>query len=57
MVWYRLHPSRHLLLLLGRDSGRVTFPLDSPTVICMIMIGAVLINFFLFAENVSCGLR
>lgn len=40
-----------LLLLLGLDFGGVTFSWDSPTVICMIVFGALLIGFFLFAEK------
>ncbi|KAL4733133.1 MFS general substrate transporter [Aspergillus similis] len=40
-----------LLLLLGLDFGGVTFPWDSPTVICMIVFGSVLFGFFLFAEK------
>jgi MFS family permease len=40
-----------LLLLLGLDFGGVTFPWNSPTVICLIMFGAVLIGFFLYAEK------
>ncbi|PLB50092.1 MFS general substrate transporter [Aspergillus steynii IBT 23096] len=40
-----------VLLLLGLDFGGVTFPWDSPVVICMIVIGAALIGFFLFAEK------
>ncbi|EEP77447.1 predicted protein [Uncinocarpus reesii 1704] len=40
-----------VLLLLGLDFGGVTFPWDSPTVICMIVFGTLLIGFFLFAEK------
>ncbi|PYH94827.1 MFS general substrate transporter [Aspergillus ellipticus CBS 707.79] len=40
-----------LLLLLGLDFGGVAFAWDSPTVICMIVFGTVLIGFFLFAEK------
>ncbi|PWY89946.1 MFS general substrate transporter [Aspergillus heteromorphus CBS 117.55] len=40
-----------LLLLLGLDFGGVTFVWNSPTVICMIVFGSVLIGFFLFAEK------
>ncbi|KAF3481901.1 uncharacterized protein GIQ15_04660 [Arthroderma uncinatum] len=40
-----------VLLLLGLDFGGVTFPWNSPTVICMIVFGTLLIGFFLFAEK------
>ncbi|EFR03593.1 hypothetical protein MGYG_06587 [Nannizzia gypsea CBS 118893] len=40
-----------VLLLLGLDFGGVTFPWNSPTVICMIVFGTALIDFFLFAEK------
>ena len=40
-----------LLLLLGLDFGGVTFAWDSPTIICMIVFGTLLIGFFLFAEK------
>ena len=40
-----------LLLLLGLNFGGVTFAWRSPTVICMIVFGTLLIGFFLFAEK------
>ena len=40
-----------ILLLLGLDFGGVTFAWDSPTVICMIVFGTLLIGFFFFAEK------
>ena len=40
-----------LLLLLGLDFGGVTFAWDSPTVICMLVFGSLLIGFFLLAEK------
>jgi len=40
-----------ILVLLGLDFGGVTFPWDSPTVICMLVFGTLLIGFFLFAEK------
>ncbi|KAL5360655.1 MFS general substrate transporter [Aspergillus floccosus] len=40
-----------LLLLLGLDFGGMTFPWHSPTVICMIVFGFLLLSFFLFAEK------
>ncbi|KAF7589809.1 hypothetical protein BBP40_003618 [Aspergillus hancockii] len=40
-----------LLLLLGLDFGGVTFAWNSPTVICMIVFGILLVGFFLFAEG------
>ncbi|KAL4784932.1 major facilitator superfamily-domain-containing protein [Aspergillus varians] len=40
-----------LLLLLGLHFGGVTFAWDSPTVICMIVFGLLLIGFFLFTEK------
>jgi MFS family permease len=40
-----------LLLLLGLDFGGVTYAWDSPTVICMLVFGSLLIGFFLLAEK------
>lgn len=40
-----------LLLLLGLDFGGVTFAWDSPTVICMVVFGTLLVGFFIFAER------
>lgn len=40
-----------VLVLLALDFGGVTFPWDSPTVICMLVFGTLLIGFFLFAEK------
>jgi MFS family permease len=40
-----------LLLLLGLDFGGVTFDWDSPTIICMLVFGSLLIGFFLLAEK------
>ncbi|KAK4501084.1 hypothetical protein PRZ48_006890 [Zasmidium cellare] len=40
-----------LMLLMGLDFGGVTFPWDSPTVICLIVFGLVLIGFFIFTEK------
>jgi len=40
-----------VLLLLGLDFGGVTFAWDSPTVICLVAFGSVLIGFFLYAEK------
>ncbi|RDW81831.1 hypothetical protein BP6252_02943 [Coleophoma cylindrospora] len=40
-----------LLLLLGLDFGGVTFAWNSPTVICMVVFGTVLIGVFLFIEK------
>lgn len=39
------------MLLLGLDFGGVTFPWNSPTVICLIIFGAVMIGVFLFTEK------
>lgn len=40
-----------LLILLGLDFGGVTFPWDSPKVICLIVFGTVMIGFFLYSEK------
>jgi hypothetical protein len=40
-----------VLLLLGLDFGGVTFAWNSPTVICLVAFGSVLIGFFLYAEK------
>ena len=40
-----------LMLLLGLDFGGATFPWDSPTVICLIVFGIVMIGVFFFSEN------
>jgi MFS family permease len=40
-----------LLLLLGLDFGGVTFPWNSPTVICLIVFGVALVGFFLYSEK------
>jgi MFS family permease len=40
-----------LLLLLGLDFGGVTFPWDSPKVICLIVFGTLMISFFLYSEK------
>ena len=40
-----------LLLLLGLDFGGVTFPWNSPNVICLVVFGVVLAGFFLYAEK------
>lgn len=40
-----------LLLLLGLNFGGVTFPWNSPTVICLVVFGTVLVAFFLYAEK------
>ena len=40
-----------LLLLLGLDFGGVSFAWNSPTIICMLVFGCLLIGFFLYAEK------
>lgn len=40
-----------LLLLLGLDFGGATFPWNSPRVICLIILGILMIGFFLFSER------
>lgn len=40
-----------LLILLGLDFGGATFPWDSPKVICLIVLGTLMIGFFLFSEK------
>lgn len=40
-----------LMILMGLDFGGVTFPWSSPTVICLIIFGVVLIGFFVFTEK------
>lgn len=40
-----------LLLLMGLDFGGVTFPWSSPTVICLIIFGMVMIAVFIFTEK------
>lgn len=40
-----------LMLLLGLDFGGVTFPWSSPTVICLIIFGAIMIVVFLVSEK------
>lgn len=39
-----------LMILLGLEFGGVTFPWDSPTVICLIVFGAVLVGLFFLVE-------
>ncbi|KAL3419069.1 efflux pump antibiotic resistance [Phlyctema vagabunda] len=39
------------MLLLGLDFGGATFPWDSPTVICLIVFGALMSLFFIFSEK------
>lgn len=39
------------LVLIGLDFGGATFPWNSPTVICMIVFGVLLIGFFLYNEH------
>lgn len=39
-----------LMILLGLEFGGVTFPWDSPTVICLIVFGAVLVGVFFLVE-------
>lgn len=39
-----------LMLLLGLNFGGVTFPWDSPKVICLIVFGALMSIFFVFSE-------
>ncbi|MCJ1247364.1 hypothetical protein MMC30_004578 [Trapelia coarctata] len=39
-----------LMLLLGLNFGGVTFPWDSPKVICLIVFGALMSIFFIFSE-------
>ncbi|OOF90580.1 hypothetical protein ASPCADRAFT_519135 [Aspergillus carbonarius ITEM 5010] len=40
-----------VLLLLGLDFGGVSFAWSSPTVICMVVVGGLLIGVFLFVER------
>ncbi|KAF1987284.1 putative MFS transporter [Aulographum hederae CBS 113979] len=40
-----------LMLLLGLDFGGVVFPWSSPTVICLIVFGALMSVFFVFSEK------
>ncbi|KAL4924801.1 MDR family MFS transporter [Aspergillus undulatus] len=40
-----------VLLLLGMEFGGVTFPWDSPTVICMIIFGGVMVGLFVVVEK------
>lgn len=40
-----------LMLLLGLDFGGATFPWKSPQVICLIVLGAVMIGFFVYSEK------
>lgn len=39
------------MLLLGLDFGGATFPWNSPTVICLIVFGALMIVAFYFSEK------
>ncbi|KAI3391530.1 hypothetical protein diail_7174, partial [Diaporthe ilicicola] len=39
-----------IMILLGLEFGGVTFPWDSPTVICLIVFGAVLVGIFFVIE-------
>ncbi|KAK8029822.1 major facilitator superfamily domain-containing protein [Apiospora rasikravindrae] len=40
-----------LLLLLGLDFGGAIFPWNSPKVICLIVVGGLMIGFFVFSEQ------
>lgn len=40
-----------LMLLLGLDFGGATFPWNSPTVICLLVFGGVMIGVFLYSEK------
>jgi MFS family permease len=40
-----------LLLLLGLDFGGAIFPWNSPKVICLIVLGTVMIGFFIFSQD------
>ncbi|KAF3764329.1 hypothetical protein M406DRAFT_41912 [Cryphonectria parasitica EP155] len=40
-----------ILLLLGLDFGGVTYPWDSPRVICLIVFGGLMIGFFFYSEK------
>ncbi|KAH8887523.1 MFS general substrate transporter [Thozetella sp. PMI_491] len=40
-----------LLLLLGLDFGGVTYPWNSPKVICLIVIGTLMLGFFFYSEK------
>lgn len=40
-----------LMLLLGLDFGGETFPWNSPTVICLIIFGALMSLFFIYSEK------
>lgn len=40
-----------LLLLVGLDFGGVIYPWSSPKVICLLVVGALMIGFFVFSEQ------
>ncbi|KAF2837468.1 putative MFS transporter [Patellaria atrata CBS 101060] len=40
-----------LMLLIGLNFGGVTFPWDSPKVICLVVIGALMSIFFIYSEK------